>query len=220
MESSRTTHKGEEYMAESSPLRRRQFSLLALLALLALDVTPTIAQEPAKNNGGGPPVRAIDPGPPATQGFVTRLTFSAPDFEWFHPSGGATPNHIWVTGDYWAQNFNAIGIGAADAMALNLFIDDNSLNAGTALNMKVLLNGTQVGTFTLNPGVSGNTPFNFAFAPIAGPNYRIQLEATNTIPPLQGSVSMSAGGSSYADMSEVTVSVVGTTWGRVKALLR
>jgi hypothetical protein len=126
------------------------------------------------------------------------LTFSPPAFEWFETGGTATPNHIWTTGDYWAQNFPATGLSNASSMALRLFIDDNALNPSNTLDLNVLLNANVIGNIAIPSGVSGPLDYNFAFGSIVGPNYRIQLLATNTIPSGDGSVSMAVDGRSFA----------------------
>jgi PEP-CTERM motif len=129
----------------------------------------------------------------ATQAFGVTLFFGAPDFTWNHPGGGATPNFIWTAGDSWSQNFTGTGLASASALTLNIFYDDNNLLSGNPLDMSVLINATTVGAFVINPGdASGSYVFNFAS--ILGPDYNIELLATNTINGGQGAVSMSDSG--------------------------
>src|ERR1700733_8629015 len=75
------------------------------------------------------------------------LTFSPPDFVWSHPAGGASPNHIWITGDSWSQDFTGTGVASADHADLHLFIDDNILTTGNQLDLNLVINSTTVGSF-------------------------------------------------------------------------
>src|SRR5438552_2319138 len=81
----------------------------------------------------------------------TLLTFSQPEFEWSHAGEGYVPYHIWLAGDYWAQNFPATPLASANHMALTLFIDDNTFSS-QQLDVNVLLNQTVVGSLSLPPG--------------------------------------------------------------------
>jgi hypothetical protein len=117
--------------------------------------------------------------------------FGSPDFQWIHPSGGATPNHIWVAGDEWKQTFTGTGQASANAMVLDLFINDNILT-GPSLILDVLLNGIDVGDITIAPGVSGAQFYGFTFASILGDTYTVEMVVRDTIPGGDGSVSMAA----------------------------
>lgn len=120
--------------------------------------------------------------------------FSSPDFVWFHPSGSATPNHIWVTGDYWAQNFST-SLATLTGLDLNLFVDDNILVSTTFESYDVLVNGINVGSFTIGSGVTGFVAESFSgFGSISGTSYLIQILETNTVAPGEGSVSIGDSG--------------------------
>ena len=133
------------------------------------------------------------------------LTFNPPAFEWHQTGGSATPYHIWVEGDYWAQNFPATGLAAADRMSLTLFIDRNGLAAGNRLNLAVLLNESPVGSFSFPAGLTGSQAYDFDFPAVSGPDYRIEIRATNTIPPGAGAVSIGLGGRSFATLDGTVV---------------
>ena len=138
------------------------------------------------------------------------LTFGSPGFVWFAQGSPATPNHIWVAGDYWGQQFNGTGIASATDESINLFIDDNILNSGASLNLNAEINGTVVGNFTIGQGVTGVFTDSFAFADIPGPNYLIQFVVTSTVPPGEGSVSISDDGSSFVTLSGTPTPEPGT----------
>lgn len=137
------------------------------------------------------------------------LPFSEPDFDWFHPGGGATPNHIWVAGDYWAQTFMNTGLASATDMALHLYIDDNILSAGNSQNLNVLLNATVVGGISIGSGVSGGLDYSFVFPTIGGDDYTVKLLATNTIPPGGGSISMAADERSFVTLEGAQIPAPG-----------
>lgn len=136
----------------------------------------------------------------AGQAQAVVLTFSAPDFVWHHPSGGASPNHIWVTGDYWEQTFLNTGQASANQMDLALNIDQNGLAAGAFINLDVLINSTLVGQISVVSGPPGTQNHSFNFGSIAGPNYTIRLLETNTVPGGQGAASMGINGPSTATL--------------------
>jgi len=138
----------------------------------------------------------------ASSALAVNVEFAPPDFVWFHPSGGATPNHIWVAGDYWGQQFTGTGLASATHIDLTLDYDDNILSQ--TLDMEVLLNGSTVGTFDINPGDIGSHTYPFDFSSVAGPDYLLQVEATNTIDGGNGSVSIVTGdGLSVATLTDV-----------------
>jgi hypothetical protein len=129
------------------------------------------------------------------------LTFGPPDFVWFTTGSGATPNHIWVAGDYWGQQFNGTGIASATDESINLFIDDNLLNSGATLNLNAEINGTVVGNFTIGEGVTGAFTDSFTFADVPSPNDYIQFVVTSTVPGGEGSVSIADDGTSFVTLS-------------------
>lgn len=130
-------------------------------------------------------------GVPAQADVITG-TFGPPGFNWVHPSGNATPNHIWVTGDEWGQTFTGTGLPNATDMALSIFIDDNILTAGNVLSLDVLVNGIDVGDIDIASGITGQQDYIFSFASILGDAFAIEMVAKNTIPGGEGSVSMAA----------------------------
>ena len=131
---------------------------------------------------------------------ATTLFFSEPDFVWHHSGGLATPYHIWVAGDYWAQTFPATSQPLADEMWLTLFVNSNYLTAGNQLNLDVILNWNVVGSLSIPSGATGTQTYHFTFSPMLGPDYSIQLLATNTVPPLGGSVSIGLDQRSYVTL--------------------
>jgi len=133
--------------------------------------------------------------------YAVTLTFSEPDFEWYHQSVGASPYHIWVTNDYWVQTFSDTGLASATNMSLLLYIDDNVLSSGNTQKLDVVLNSVVVGSIGIASGVSGSRDYNFAFSSVPGDDYEVKLLAKNTIPPGDGSISMAADGRSYVTLT-------------------
>jgi hypothetical protein len=174
--------------------------LIVLLFMMCLLVFSIGASSEARliNNTDSPLQSRITPTTPdPREQSDVQLVFSTPDFEWHQTGGAATPYHIWATGDYWAQNFAATGLSDTSHMSLTLFINDNTLS-GETLNLDVLLNQNNVGSISIPPGMIESQTFEFDFTSVAGPDYRIHIEATNTISPGLGSVSIAIDGPSYA----------------------
>ena len=127
------------------------------------------------------------------------LTFSQPDFDWLANGGSATPYHIWTVNDYWRQNFVSTGLPSASKLVLDLFVNDA---ASETLNLDVLVNSNNVGSFSLNPGDSGSShQFNFSFGSIAGDDYLIEIVAANTLSPGVSSYSIQIDGPSTARLT-------------------
>jgi len=142
---------------------------------------------------------AIDGSSFADVGYDTLLAFSQPDFEWSHAAESwVTPYYIWVTGDYWAQNFPATPLTSANHMTLTLCIDDNTFSS-QQLDVNVLLNQTVVGNLSLTAGMAGTQSYDFSFDPVAGPDYRLEIRATNTVTDT-GCVSIAIDGRSFSKL--------------------
>jgi hypothetical protein len=132
----------------------------------------------------------------------TRLAFSQPNFEWSYAADPSVkPYHIWIVDDHWAQKFLATGLASARHMTLTLFIDDNTFSS-QQLAANVLLNGTVVGSASFAPGLLGTQTYLFSFDPISGPDYRLEIRATNSVSD-GGCISIAIGGPSFADLSNV-----------------
>lgn len=123
---------------------------------------------------------------------VMASTFSAPfggpNFTWLATGGAASPNHIWTAGDYWNQSVTGTGLPVATRVRLNLIFNDNTLTS-ESLNIDVSLNTTAIHSFVVNPGDSGYTA-EFDVASIAGEDFVLRFEASNTISSGLGSVSL------------------------------
>jgi hypothetical protein len=131
------------------------------------------------------------------------LFFGGAGFNWLAGGSLATPNHIWTTGDYWDQSFSGTGITNTAAMGVNVFVDDNTLAAADQVNLDVLLNGSNVGSFSILAGTTGNVAKSFTFSSVAataGQTFDIKFLETNTVPGGHGSVSMGLDQRSWAEL--------------------
>ena len=128
------------------------------------------------------------------------LFFNEPDFEWHQTGGSATPYHIWVTGDYWAQNFQGTGLGSANHMSLSLLFNSATTPSNAQLNLGVFLDGSGIGSFSVPGGVTGSQTFEFSFAPATGQDYRVEIRALNSLPPSNGAVSIALGQGSFVTL--------------------
>lgn len=134
----------------------------------------------------------------STRAGAVTLIFSEPDFEWHQTGGDASPYHIWVAGDFWAQNFMATDLTSASQISLSLRFNSDTPLGNDQLALDVFLNGVDIGKFSVPVGIIGSQMFTFSFAPVTGPDYRIEIRATNTIPHGGGAVSIALGGNSFA----------------------
>jgi hypothetical protein len=145
------------------------------------------------------------------------LVFNTPGFEWHESGGAASPYHIWTAGDYWAQNFQQTGLPSANQMSLSLLFNSLTGPQTNLLDLNVYLNGIDIGSFSVPSGITGLQNFTFSFSDVLGPDYRIQIQAANTIPSGDGSVSIAPDGSSFATLTSVPEPTV-LTLGSLSAL--
>ena len=124
--------------------------------------------------------------------------FGGPGFTWFHEPGLATPNHIWVAGDYWDQSF-ATSLSQANGFNFHFVYNDNHL--AQTLDMELLVNSAFLGNFSISPGQSfSDLSFDAMFT---GPTFDIRMEALNTIPAGLNAVSLDASGPSTVSITIV-----------------
>lgn len=141
------------------------------------------------------------PGPPRANDPGTVLRFKAPELEWSHAMDfGLEHNHIWLAGDSWAQTFAGTPLPSANHMMLTLLINGNSLQHD-ALTLKVLLNGIGIGRLTVTPEMLGVSKQEIAFAPIAGPDYRVEIRVAGGA--RDGCISIADNGTSFAVLRNV-----------------
>ena len=112
------------------------------------------------------------------------LEFDWDQFEWFNNGLGGRP-YLWTNGGYWRQTF-APGLPSIGWLGLDLQFYAVSELPHT---YDVLVNGTTVGGFGLPAAGAGGPPVHhlpfvgsFAFAPILGPNYLVEIRQTTPTP--------------------------------------
>lgn len=94
-------------------------------------------------------------------------------------------------GDSVEQTFG--GPGHVKKMVLKLDVVENSL-AGSNCDWAVSINGTDVGTFTVTPGQTGNFTEKYKFAKMTGGNYDVKIRVTNEVPAGDGSITLAYAG--------------------------
>ena len=129
--------------------------------------------------------------------------WGGPGYSDFNFDFGLFHGFLSHTGDYWEEIVFSTGLTTVNSLSLNLFFD-NQLESGFSQTFAVLLNSTNVGSFTL---VAGQTSFSniFNFNSIAGEsgtNYAIRLEQTS--PDVEG-----PGGASQLILQESTYKLDG-----------
>jgi len=123
------------------------------------------------------------------------VVFGAPGTEY----QGAAPAYFLRAGDSMMQTLPAAPFAAAARLSLTL--QHRSFGTpGTPIEMGVFANGIDVGRFAIMVGTAGTSTREFAFPPIAGPVFRIELRAMNSVAPGQGAVMLVVDGMSQATL--------------------
>ncbi len=119
---------------------------------------------------------------------VEILPFPAPETVSFPIAGDprvASSNYYWRTGDY-VQGARTTTLPRARRAVVSLGLPINSLSCDS-LPMRMRINGTEVGAFTITPGMTRATP-TFDFAAIAGPSFTLRYETMRQVGSGCGSV--------------------------------
>lgn len=120
---------------------------------------------------------------------VELLPFPAPETVTFpiasDPRVAASGTNYWRTGDY-VQGVRATSLPRARRAVVSLGFPSNGLTCDV-LPMRVRLNGTEVGSFTITPGLTRATP-TFDFTAIAGPSFTLRYETMRQVASGCGSV--------------------------------
>ena len=150
--------------------------------VLVADLRDTIRPQPV-DPGAGSVSFELD---------TSLISFYGSASSWFPATGDdvtvGTGTFWWQEGDY-AQGTRTPGLETVTGIQFELMIDQNALNTTGHVDLDLSVNGTVVGSFAILPGETSRT-VAFFFAPISGPVYTIRLEATNTVEPGKGSVSI------------------------------
>lgn len=104
---------------------------------------------------------------------------------------GTQVGYFWDAGrgDSVEENFASV-LPSATALDLHLHVLETYLNSGAAVDWDVLLNGVNIGSFSIPEGYLGD--FNVSYGPFAAipailGNYEVRIEVTNVVPDGQGS---------------------------------
>ena len=95
-------------------------------------------------------------------------------------------------GDSVAESFN--GPGRVRKAILKLDVVQNVLSSGAFVNWTVSINGTDVGSFTVNQGQLGPVTHKFTFPKITGGTYLVKTRVTNEVAGGQGSHTLAYAG--------------------------
>lgn len=99
-------------------------------------------------------------------------------------SGASLPDafgYFWskARGDKVAQTF--LGPPAIDHAVLTIQAPQNSLGAGLEVDWTLSINGADVGSFVVPAGNTDPIVLDRSFAPVAGPNYAVEIRVTNEV---------------------------------------
>lgn len=89
-----------------------------------------------------------------------------------------------------------------DGVTLDIEVVSNVLNSGAQVDWNVEINDVVVDNFTVNEGFTGLIHREISFAPISGPDYKVEIVVTNQVPNGQGSHSLAYDGE-YAHSVEL-----------------
>jgi len=112
--------------------------------------------------------------------------------------------YFWSVGrgDGVRESFSTT-LPTVDHLDLEFSVPDNVLNNGAQVDWNVEVNNVVVGSFTVLEGLIGDVSQSYSFAPIAGPNYTVELVVTNEVASGEGSVSLAYAGD-YAHSIQLT----------------
>ncbi len=113
---------------------------------------------------------------------VEVLPYPAPETVSFPVAGdprvAATSTHYWRAGDY-VQGVRTTTLPRARRAVVSLGVAFNGLTCDT-LPMRMRINGTEVGTFTITPGTPRVSP-TFDFSAITGPSFTLRYETMRQV---------------------------------------
>lgn len=91
-------------------------------------------------------------------------------------------------GDGVSQMFSASD--CVNRAKLDVEVVRNVLSSGASVNLELVINGVNVGNFTVEEGFTGAISVEFIFPKITGPVYQVELNVTNEVPPGDGSITL------------------------------
>jgi hypothetical protein len=98
------------------------------------------------------------------------------------PAAGDTINpthgYLWTLGSF-VEGVRTTGVSSATSVDMHLVLAENLLTCDTQ-DMRMLVNGVQVGTFAIASGATV-VDLTFSFAAIAGPTYTLRYENTRAV---------------------------------------
>ena len=105
-------------------------------------------------------------------------------------AGGQT-GPLWQAGNNVTSPVTTTTLSSADAYSFTAPISFNILTENEYFN--ILVNGTQVGTFTVDPGMT-SVSGSGSLASILGPDFQVAFIVAQTVDPGDGSIKFSDGG--------------------------
>lgn len=91
-------------------------------------------------------------------------------------------------GDSVSQQFAASDV--INRAVLDIDVVSNVLQNDAYVTWELVINGTGVGSFTIEEGFTGRVTAEFAFPIVAGPIYQVELKVVNQVPVGDGSITL------------------------------
>ena len=117
----------------------------------------------------------------------------------------------WHPGDYAIGN-RTTSLGSVNRLDYHMVIAENILNNGGYCDIEFYLNGTKIGDFRVVEG-EFEKDLSWTFAPIAGPNYELEMVETNLVDPGKGSFRLDSDKPGQVTLHPVTL--MGAIGGKV-----
>jgi hypothetical protein len=99
-----------------------------------------------------------------------------------------SPPYFWNAGDFY-QGVRTTSLATTTSFSTTIQLTTNSLSSGCGtINLQVSINGTLIGTKTINTASGLSVPMSFTYPAISGPNFTIRYSNPTTVTSGCGSI--------------------------------
>ena len=140
-------------------------------------------------------------------------------------SGTGLLGHFSKSGAYITETYSSTGLSQATSADWTINFDFNG--RGPVANIDLLVNGTVVGSSTLDYHNSTLTVDGLSFSAISGPDYTLEINLTSDVPPgngyfvcTGGSVTLYDGVAAVPEPSTLATGLIGVAGAAIAAVRR